>query len=144
MKKEATVAIIFGIILGGVLAILIIAKNREKQLEKNKAISPAEKLTPTSQMSNLNFQPLEVNEPQDGIIVSKNNIIIKGVATPGALIVIQSPIKEIAFKNDQNQFKTDFPLVSGENVIKIVVYPADVQLRPQEKLLKVYYLEEGL
>ncbi len=60
------------------------------------------------------------------------------------MIIIQSPIKDLVFKNDKEQFSTDFPLALGENVIRIGAYPQDKLLRSQEKELRIYYFSEQL
>lgn len=144
MKKETIAAIIFGIVLGSLLAIILITKNRERQLEKSKTISPQEKGKQTSQATNLNIRQLEITEPGDKSIVYKNTIAIKGSFTKNSLIIIQSPIKDLVFKNDKEEFSVDFPLALGENVIRVGGYPQDKQLRSQEKELRTYYFNEQL
>jgi hypothetical protein len=144
MKKETTIAILFGIILGGILAVFIIAKNKESQMAKNKTIAPASKLTPAPSVAVLDYQQLEISEPLDGVIVDKNTVKIKGKTDKDALIIIQSQVKDMIFKNTKVDFNVDFPLALGENTIKVVVYPKDSQVRSQEKELKVYYLDEQI
>ena len=144
MKKETLIAIFFGFLLGGVLAVIIIARNKEKQLEKTKTITSTTKITPVSSAANTNLQTLEIEEPADGVIFSKNSVKIRGKSEKESLIVIQSPIKDLVFKNKEREFTVDFPLALGENVIKISAYPKDVQLKVKEKDLKVYYFDEQL
>lgn len=143
MKKEATIAIVFGIILGSILAIFLIAKNKERLLEKSKTITPLKK-NQTSQAKNGEVQQLEISEPGDKNIVYKNSISIKGSFTKNSLIIIQSPTKDLVMKNDKEQFSTDFPLALGENVIRIGAYPQDKQLRSQEKEMRIYYFSTQL
>ncbi|MBI3366173.1 hypothetical protein HY041_00910, partial [Candidatus Roizmanbacteria bacterium] len=123
MKKETISAIIFGIVLGSFLAIILITKNREQQLEKSKTIAPLEKGKQTSQATNLNIRQLEISEPGNKSIVYKNTIVIKGMFTKNSLIIVQSPIKDLVFKNENEEFSVDFPLVLGENIIRIGAYP---------------------
>lgn len=143
MKKEAIIAIVFGIVLGSILAVFLIAKNKERLLDKSKSISPLEKGTQSSQASG-NIQQLGITEPGDKTIVYKNTITIKGTFTKNSLIIIQSPIKDTVIKNGSEQFSTDFPLALGENVIRIGAYPKDKQLRSQEKEIRVYYFSQQL
>ena len=143
MKKETVIAIVFGILLGGVLAIIIIAKNKQDQINNNKSVAPVGKITPTVARQE-DSQSLEISEPQTGIIVYEDSITIKGKADKGATIFIQSAFKDQIYKNDKSDFAIKFPLAFGENTIKLTVYPQDSQLRIQEKELKVYYLEEKL
>ncbi|KKQ24271.1 MAG: hypothetical protein US40_C0002G0102 [Candidatus Roizmanbacteria bacterium GW2011_GWC2_37_13] len=144
MKKETIIAIFLGIAFGGFLAFFLIVKNKEIQLNKNKIIAPTGLITQSAVKSNIVVTPLEITEPNDGAIFDKNSVEIKGKVSKNSLIVIQSPIKDLVFKNEKEDFSTDFPLALGENVIKIVVYPSDKQLRSQEKDLRIYYLEEEL
>lgn len=143
MKKEAIIAIVFGIVLGSILAIFLIAKNKERLLEKSKTITPLEK-EQASQAKNDGALQLEITEPGDRSIVYKNSVTIKGSFTKNSLIIIQSPIKDLVFKNDSEQFSVDYPLALGENVIRIGAYPQDKQLRPQEKEMRVYYFSKQL
>lgn len=144
MKKETIIAVLLGVLFGAVLGLFLITKNKEIQLSKNKVIAPTGTENRSQAENNINFQPLQISEPQDGQILDKNSVSIKGKTTKNSLIVIQSPIKDMVFKNEKETFTVDFPLALGENAIRIVVYPQDKQLGNQEKDLKVYYLEENL
>jgi len=143
MKRETIIAIIFGIVLGGVLAVIIITKNKQNQINKNKSVTPMSKVTPAVARKE-NSQNLEITEPQNGAIVYENEITIRGKADQGATIFIQSAFKDQVYKNDKPDFEIKFPLAFGENTIKLTIYPKDDQLKIQEKELKVYYLEEKL
>lgn len=143
MKKETIIAIIFGIVLGSIVAIFLIAKNKERLLEKNKTISPLEKGAQPFQAT-VNALQLEITEPGDHSIVYKNTITIKGSFTKNSLLIIQSPIKDLVMINESEQFSTNFPLALGENVIRIGAYPQNKQLRSQEKEIRVYYFNQQL
>lgn len=144
MKKEGILAVIFGIFFGGLLGLFLVFQTNQNQLLKNKVISSNQQNNQLVLQKNEIFQPLEINEPNNKTIVNTNNINISGKAQKDSLIVIQSPIKDEVFKNDKTEFKINFPLVRGENVIKIVVYPKNKQFNIQEKNIKIYYLEEEL
>ncbi len=146
MKKETLIAIIFGIALGGAVALFILIKGKDFELTKNKIISPKNSGTEQAidQPVQVNFQALEVVSPLDGAITDKNSISITGKVQKGSLLVIQSPVGDEVFVADKNDFKLDFPVALGENVIKIVAYPQDKTIRPQEKDLKIYYLDSEL
>jgi hypothetical protein len=139
MKKETIIAIFFGILLGVTGALLIVAKSRQITTSRGKSLNSA--ITP-SPIKTKKTQSLEITSPKNKSFALTNNIVIKGKASRGSLIVVQSPIKELASKNEKENFSLEFPLALGENVISISVYPQDSHLSPQEKILKIYYLDE--
>lgn len=144
MKKETLVAIILGLGLGTGVAFFLVFKTQEKKIENTKTISNnITNITKTPTDKNQSdFKPLEIIEPENNQITDKKNITIKGRAVKGSLIVIQSPIKELIIENKEEAFTADFPLALGENTILILAYNNKVQIEPQTKELKVYYLEE--
>lgn len=144
MKKETPIAVFLGIFLGALLAIFIITKNREKQLEKTKTIAPSITVTPKSVNQTTTEKLLEISKPSDGDIVGKNSITISGTSAKDSLIIIQSPIKEVVKKNETGSFSIDFPLAFGENIIQITDYSKDAKTKVQEKTIKIYYLDEQL
>ncbi|EKE14389.1 MAG: hypothetical protein ACD_12C00531G0001 [uncultured bacterium] len=95
-------------------------------------------------MTGTEIQTFELSEPADNAIFEKDIIRFKGTAAKNSLIIIQSPIKDLVVKNTQGKFDLEFPLALGENSIKIVVYPKEKQFRPQEKFIKVYYIDSEL
>ena len=144
MKKETVVAIILGLIFGGILAVLISFKSKELELAKNKVIAPPKEKTVSLNTSGTELQSFELSEPADKAIFGSGTIHLKGTAAKDSLIVVQSPIKDLVVKNKQEKFDLEFPLALGENSIKIVVYPKEKQFRPQEKSLKVYFIDSEL
>jgi hypothetical protein len=142
MKKESFIAVFLGILLGLGVATVMIIKSRDQNTTKNKPLTTNNSPTPTVSISNLQMQGLEISSPVDGGIVNSATIKINGKAAKQALIVIQSPIKDMVVQNEGTDFSYDFPLALGENVIKIAVYPKDQSIRSQEKELRVYYLDE--
>ncbi|OGK17965.1 hypothetical protein A3G67_04720 [Candidatus Roizmanbacteria bacterium RIFCSPLOWO2_12_FULL_40_12] len=141
MKKEVGIAIFFGVLLGLIVAVVIISRirlleNQKVKLPSNVQISPAVK--------NLNsqVQTLEVTEPKDQAVVSKNSVKVKGKTVKGSLVIIQTPIKDIVVNSKEESFSADVPLALGENIITIASYPKGSQQRSQEKVVKVYYLDE--
>jgi len=139
MKKETLFAVVFGIGLGVILAVFFIMQSKENQLTKTKLINnPSKTVTPKLKM--VTAPILEISEPTDNLIVSSNSINIKGKANKNALIVINSPIKDLVFKNEKEEFKINFPLALGENIIQLTVYPDDKLGSSINKTLQIYYL----
>lgn len=143
MKKETYIAVFLGVGLGIFAAIVMVLKTRESKVEKPLPVpTNAAKETPIAPINTADFQTFEISEPQNNSIVNKNSISIKGKAPKDSLILIQSPIKEVSLKNENDNFSVDMPLVFGENVIRIAVYAKNSQSNSREKELKIYYLDE--
>lgn len=143
MKKETSVAIGIGAFLGLAIAIFLVFNTKNAQFANKKVMNqPADQvsLAPTNVIS----VPvvLEIQSPDSGTIVSVNTITIKGKATKGNLLVIQSPVKSSTLITTDDTFNVDFPLSKGENVIHISLYTKDSGGIGQEKELRVYNLDE--
>lgn len=145
MKKETSIAIIFGLILGGIVAFFIIFQNRNQQMQQSKAIGVVTTITPTilpQKTNNDTNMTVTVDEPTDNLIVTKNSVTIKGKAPKNSLVVIESPIKDLSFTTTTDSYSTSFPLALGENAISVSAYVKTQQQRIMQKLIKVYYLNE--
>lgn len=142
MKKETIFAIILGIAAGVGVAFFMVIKARESQIQKAKPISTIN-LTPTISVQSNQISNLEVTQPDNGFITTDTVVAIKGKASKGSLLVVQSPIKNVVQQLKSDSFTVDsFPLAQGENVIKLTVYPQNPQFAAQEKELRVYNIEE--
>lgn len=144
MKKETIIAIFLGLLFGGIIAIFISLKSKDIELSTNKVIAPPKENISVPNLTGTEIQSLELSEPANNAIFEKDIIRFKGTAAKDSLIIIQSPIKDLIVKNTQGKFDLEFPLALGENSIKIVVYPKEKQFRPQEKFMKVYYIDSEL
>ena len=145
MKKETSIAIIFGLILGGIVAFFIIFQNRNQQMQQSKAIGVVTTITPTilpQKTNNDTNMTVTVDEPTDNHIVTKNSVTIKGKAPKNSLVVIESPIKDLSFTTTTDSYSTSFPLALGENAISVSAYVKTQKQRIMQKLIKVYYLNE--
>lgn len=144
MKKETLVAVFLGLLFGGIVAVFISLKSKDIELSTNKVIAPPNEKVLSPNLTGTEMQLLELSEPANNAIFNKDIIRFKGIAAKDSLIVIQSPIKDLVVKNTQGKFDFEFPLALGENSIKIVVYPKEKQFRPQEKFMKVYFIDSEL
>jgi len=140
MKRETIFAIIFGISLGVIVAVLVIFRSNENKFLKSKPINNQTKnLTPKTNLSD-NSPFIDISSPTDKVVTQSNTVILKGRANKNSLIIIQSPIKELLFKNNKEAFEKEFPLALGENVIEFTNYPDDKNIPSVNKQLRVYYL----
>jgi len=144
MKKETIIAIILGLFFGGVVAIFISLKSKDIELSKNKVIAPPKENIVSPNLTSAEMQPLDLTEPANNAIFDKDIIRFKGTAVKDSLIIIQSPMKDVTVKNINGKFDIEFPLALGENSIKMVIYPKEKQFRPQEKSIKIYYIDSEL
>lgn len=142
MKKETVYAILLGVTFGVALSLVMIFKTKDNQMGKSKPLTSEKKILPTVQDANPLTQTFKINEPQDRQIFNTKSISIKGVAEKDSVLIVQSPIKDIVFKIEKEEFSVDMPLVLGENVINLTLYPKNSQGRSQQKELRIYYLNE--
>lgn len=143
MKKETSIAIVLGITFGIVLSLIMVSRTRSKSTSitnKKNVNEGSQIVTQVSQKESI-FS-FDVTNPSNNVIVDKSSITISGKISVNSLIMIQSPIKDVALNSTKDIFSTEFPLALGENVIHIVAYPKDSQYKSQEKELRVYYIEE--
>lgn len=147
MKKESLIAVIFGLLFGGLFYLALIntnflktgPKNLNKELaNKNIQLSPS----PVKKIENT-IQTLTIDQPKNHLVVDNNIITIKGKAPKKSLIIIQSASSEKIFENQKENFEVEFPLSYGANQIVIFSYPKGVQT-PLFKKLTIYYLENKL
>ncbi len=142
MKKETIFAVILGIGFGLVVAFFMIAKTKQTNLQSKKTIAVGGKITPTGSPIHNQTQPLTVTFPKDNAVVNTDMIKLQGKISKDSLVVIQSSVKDVVLDEKTSEFSVDFPLVLGENIIRIYVYPKDKTLPEQQKELRVYYLDE--
>lgn len=142
MKKETVFAVVLGIGLGVIVAIFLVVKSRQAQIQNSKPITASLSITPTPLAKNINADILDISQPETGTIVNANSVIIKGKVAKESLVIIQSPIKTQVIKNSPEDLNVNFPLAFGENVIHMTVYPKDTQMSVKEKDLQIYYFDE--
>ncbi len=141
MKKEALVAIFFGILLGLTVAGVMVWRIRDVDTsgKRIQSVSPSPVIHKENKVVE---NSLEISQPTTGFITNKESVIIKGKAQKGSLIVAQSPLSDKTITSQSDTFQITFPLALGENIILVAAYPKDKTLRPQQKTITVYYLDE--
>lgn len=137
MKKETIVAIILGVVFGVFFSLLIINFTKKKsEINKDEILTQAK---PTLVVSPIKNQSLEISDPKQEEIVTKDVIALKGKGEKNSLLIIQSPQEEKILKLENEDFSTEIKLTLGENIIKITNYQ---QNNIDQKTVKVYYLKE--
>lgn len=137
MKKETVIAIILGITLGAIIAVILIFGAQSKESGTKKVVTTKE--TPTVVTLNTSLKQFEITDPKNNSAVSKDTIAIKGTSKKNSLIVVQSKNAEKVIKPDADSFSVDFPVSLGENVIRITEYNGT---SISDKLLTIYRIQE--
>lgn len=117
MRKEVLYAIIFGIILGGIILYGINLAN--------KSVSPAPestntKNTDTSPTPTPTNSSLSIIFPQDHTVTGDKTTTLSGKAIPGSSIAISSESDDLIIETSpEGTFSAQINLVSGENNILV-------------------------
>ncbi len=127
MKKELGVAIFIGILLGFGISAFLWTKNKgQKKLALNNQTSPTlAQTTPTAIPTKTTEKEVFLNiiQPDNEIVASNENLIIKGETIPNAtIVVIWEEGEEISVADKNGEFETNIELIGGENIINISSY----------------------
>lgn len=143
MKKDVTVAIIVGFVIGGIAALGIV--NVPALLKKNStptAVSQSVTPQPTPQVTPLALA-LEIAQPADQSIASSKNADIRGKTLPESLVVLDTDEDNTSTRaGNDGSFKFQAPLREGSNVLTITTY--NDKADSESKTLTVYYTSEDL
>lgn len=121
MRKEVLVAILIGIILGGLVAFGIWRANlaflpQKEETKTEQTASP----TPKSDAS---LSSLIITQPENGSVVPENKVIIKGAAAPNSTVVILTESSDFVTQADKDGgFEQEVELEGGPNEIAITAY----------------------
>lgn len=144
MKKDVTVAVIVGFILGAVVAITFV--NLPKLLKKGSDVAQNvsfPSITPTITTTISPSENLIIDEPSDESIVAKNSVNIVGKTKANNTIVAVSEVDGIIkTASDDGSFSFPFKLSEGGNKIYIATY--DKNGTSETKILTLFYTVEEL
>ena len=143
LRKEMIVAIVLGLILGGVAAVLV-TQAPQKFFNKNGSLLPTpetnvtETPIPTPEQS----LSLDVLFPQDQSLAESKELTVSGKTKVGATVLVTTPFDEkVMVASDDGTFSIPIVLSEGANEVSIVALHngADV-----EKSVMVNYTTEDL
>jgi hypothetical protein len=120
MRKEVILAVIIGVLLGGVILYGINLANNSSKLNSNSTDTEENnsKITP-SPTQKLNNQ-VTIITPQNNSVVTESKLTLKGSAKSNSNIAIISESDDLIVTADNNgNFSSDINLISGENTITI-------------------------
>ena len=141
MKKETLFALFLGVAFGVIVSLIMISRTKDRQMGKTTPLTSGKKSS-VAITNDVQTQSFTISEPQEKQIIVTNSVIIKGSASKNDLLIVQSPIKDLAYQLENDNFEVKMPLALGENVISLTIYPNNSQGHMQQKLLRVYYLDE--
>ena len=120
MRKEVILAVIIGVLLGGVILYGInLANNSSKGSNNEEAEETTTKATPTPSKTN---SQISIAIPLDNSVVTDSVVSLKGTAKPNSNIAIISESDDILTTSDNaGSFSANINLINGENTIKVIV-----------------------
>lgn len=118
MRKEVFLAILLGLILGGIITFGFYQANKSTQNSTTADTTPSP--TPGSEIAT-DTNLLTINSPKDGAIFSTDSATISGQTNSSdTIIVILTPTRSFVVKPDtNNQFSQNIELDAGGNLIQI-------------------------
>jgi len=122
MRKEVILAIIIGVVLGGIILYGINLAN--KSSETNTVTSGTEGLEIKASPSPTQKTDTQISiiTPQDKAVVTESVLTLKGSAEPSSNIAIITESDDILISSDQNgNFSSDINLINGENLITVTM-----------------------
>lgn len=121
MRKEVILAVIIGIILGGVILYGINLANTSSKLNQNNTEtkgSPKVTPSPSKKPDSL----ISILFPPNNSVVTEAKLTLKGTTKPNSNVAIISESDDILTMSDKSgNFSGDINLISGENIITIAI-----------------------
>lgn len=121
MRKEVILAVIIGVLLGGVILYGINLANSSSKTNldtTNTETSTNEEASPTP--IKLQTNTLSIVIPQNNSVVTDPQVTLKGTATPNANLAIVTESDDIITTADSSgNYSSPINLISGENTITV-------------------------
>lgn len=135
MRKEVLIAIVLGLILGGLLVygIYVAGKSTNSQfIEQPNSPTPV-----VSEVSNI----LTINSPQDGDLFDTSTATVSGQTAPGnAVIIVTETEQLIPELTSTGNFAVTIDLIRGGNLIEIsAITPTGLR---QDIILNLVYTSQ--
>lgn len=120
MRKEVILAVIIGVLLGGVILYGInLANNASKDTTSEETIESTTKATPTPTKSN---NLISIAIPLDNSVVTESVVSLKGTTKPNLNIAIISENDDLLTTSDKTgSFSANINLINGENKITVTI-----------------------
>ncbi|MAG59596.1 hypothetical protein CMO96_02285 [Candidatus Woesebacteria bacterium] len=139
MRKEVLIAIIIGVGLGSAVAFgiwranLVLSPQNGQEQNQQASPSPTDDIITSSQ--------LVVTQPENNVVISKDEVEVQGNASPESTIVILANSGEIILEAEADgNFKETVGLEGGANEITVVAY--DKEGNESRQTITVVYSTE--
>ena len=144
MKKDVTLAVIVGFVIGAIAAFVIVNLPSLMKKGSTKTTIPATNLTP-SPVARITTAPegFTIQEPKDESIASEKSITIKGKAQPASIIVVDTSIDSIA-KAAASDGTFEVPITIGEGGNQISITEYTEKGEGETKTITIFYTTEKI
>ncbi|OGD83556.1 hypothetical protein A2572_00415 [Candidatus Collierbacteria bacterium RIFOXYD1_FULL_40_9] len=139
MRKEVSIAIIIGVILGGIILYGIKIANDSTKNLKVESPTPTSTLTPVPITNTDKKNPaITLSSHISGQVLFEKEITLVGKTTPNSSLAIIWEDDEVITKTDvSGNFSQKITLISGENNIQVDLVNQDNSLTSET--FKLYY-----
>lgn len=123
MRKEVLYAVIFGIILGGIILYGIRLANNSVNLlpapDDTASVSAGTTTEPPS-------QPFQITTPQNHAVFTEKTLTLSGRGEPGTNLAIVTELDDLLIEvTPEGSFSAQINLVGGENTLTITALLSD-------------------
>lgn len=137
MRKEVTLAIIIGLILGLIITYGVYTANQATTPKNNLASGDNTSATPAASVTPSPDTLFTLVSPTDGDIVDQNFATISGKLKVGSQMIVLSESEDLVVTpNTDGTFIQTVKLVTGANLIQITAVNGDIR---QDQLLNIVY-----
>lgn len=143
MRKEISIAVIIGIVLGGIVLYGIKIANDTTNNLASPTPTPSISMEKMDNEQDKEAELIVITSHHDGQVVTESEIKIEGKSLPNSNVAIIWEGDDVLTKTDINgKFFQDINLILGENTIKISVASPNQELITKE--IKIYYTNKEI
>lgn len=137
MRKEVIVAILIGILLGGLVAFGVFRANVLLGDKKGKEVE----VLPTPFEQEISTSQLVITQPEDSTVVGIDKVTVRGTVSKGATVVILAQSGEyIVEVKEDGSFEQTVELEGGANEMTVIAY--DETGNESKQVLTIVYSTE--
>lgn len=136
MKKEVLIAVVSGLVLGLIITFGVYTTNRSLEQQRQKKASEQETSNQPATSSSTVNKKLSIISHENYDLVNQSEIILTGIAWPGAVIAIITEGDEfLILGDDQGNFTINLKLIKGFNEIKVIATDETKETQQQDLVI---------